>query len=118
MATPRIIKKYPNRRLYDTESSRYITLEDLTAAIKGGAEAKVIDAKSGADLTQECRIAEREHTALDTSTHTEAGDRLEFLRARQREVASPVAARERADRSGRQRRARRVPPISITTLPS
>lgn len=48
-----LVKKYGNRRLYDTESSRYITLEDLTAAIKGGAEAKVIDAKSGADLTQE-----------------------------------------------------------------
>lgn len=48
-----LVKKYGNRRLYDTESSRYITLEDLTASIKGGAEAKVIDAKTGADLTQE-----------------------------------------------------------------
>lgn len=47
-----LIKKYGNRRLYDTESSRYITLEDLTAAIRDGAEAKVIDAKTGADLTQ------------------------------------------------------------------
>lgn len=47
-----LIKKYGNRRLYDTESSRYITLGDLTEAIRGGAEAKVVDAKSGADLTQ------------------------------------------------------------------
>jgi polyhydroxyalkanoate synthesis repressor PhaR len=47
-----LIKKYGNRRLYDTESSRYITLDDLTEAIRGGAEARVIDAKSGADLTQ------------------------------------------------------------------
>lgn len=47
-----LIKKYGNRRLYDTESSRYITLEDLTEAIRGGAEARVIDAKTGADLTQ------------------------------------------------------------------
>jgi polyhydroxyalkanoate synthesis repressor PhaR len=47
-----LIKKYGNRRLYDTESSRYITLDDLTEAIRGGAEARVIDAKSGTDLTQ------------------------------------------------------------------
>ncbi len=47
-----LIKKYGNRRLYDTESSRYITLEDLTAAIRDGADARVIDAKTGADLTQ------------------------------------------------------------------
>ncbi len=47
-----LVKKYGNRRLYDTESSRYITLEDLTVAIRDGAEAKVVDAKTGADLTQ------------------------------------------------------------------
>ncbi len=47
-----LIKKYGNRRLYDTEASRYITLDDLTAAIRDGAEARVIDAKTGADLTQ------------------------------------------------------------------
>ena len=47
-----LVKKYGNRRLYDTEASRYITLEDLTASIRGGAEAKVVDAKTGADLTQ------------------------------------------------------------------
>lgn len=47
-----LIKKYGNRRLYDTESSRYITLEDLTEAITRGAECRVIDAKTGADLTQ------------------------------------------------------------------
>lgn len=47
-----LVKKYGNRRLYDTESSRYITLEDLTQAIRKGADVRVIDAKSGADLTQ------------------------------------------------------------------
>lgn len=47
-----LVKKYGNRRLYDTESSRYITLEDLTQRIREGAEVKVIDAKTGADLTQ------------------------------------------------------------------
>ncbi len=46
-----LIKKYGNRRLYDTESSRYITLEELTGKIRDGADVRVIDAKSGADLT-------------------------------------------------------------------
>lgn len=47
-----LVKKYGNRRLYDTESSRYITLEDLTASIRKGADVRVVDAKTGADLTQ------------------------------------------------------------------
>jgi polyhydroxyalkanoate synthesis repressor PhaR len=46
------IKKYGNRRLYDTEESRYITLEELAAKVQRGAEVQVLDAKSGADLTQ------------------------------------------------------------------
>jgi polyhydroxyalkanoate synthesis repressor PhaR len=46
------IKKYSNRRLYDTEQSRYITLEELAERIRGGSDVTVIDAKSGADLTQ------------------------------------------------------------------
>ena len=49
---PVIIKKYGNRRLYDTGSSRYITLEDLAEQIRGGQEVRVIDAASGDDLTQ------------------------------------------------------------------
>lgn len=47
-----VIKKYSNRRLYDTAESRYITLEELAAKIKAGAEIQVQDAKTGQDLTQ------------------------------------------------------------------
>jgi polyhydroxyalkanoate synthesis repressor PhaR len=47
-----LIKKYGNRRLYDTGESRYITLEELADKIRGGEDARVVDAKSGADLTQ------------------------------------------------------------------
>lgn len=47
-----VIKKYPNRRLYDTAASRYITLEDLAELIKAGSDVLVQDATSGADLTQ------------------------------------------------------------------
>ncbi len=46
------IKKYSNRRLYDTGLSRYITLDELAAKIRGGDEVRVVDAKSGDDLTQ------------------------------------------------------------------
>jgi polyhydroxyalkanoate synthesis repressor PhaR len=47
-----LVKKYSNRRLYDTEDSRYITLEELAEKIRAGTDARVIDAKSGEDLTQ------------------------------------------------------------------
>jgi len=49
---PLVVKKYSNRRLYDTEESRYITLEELTERIRAGADARVVDAKTGEDLTQ------------------------------------------------------------------
>ena len=45
------IKKYANRRLYDTESSSYITLDRLAAMIREGREFEVLDAKSGEDIT-------------------------------------------------------------------
>ncbi|MBI3181430.1 MAG: hypothetical protein HYZ28_04750 [Myxococcales bacterium] len=47
-----IIKKYGNRRLYDTEESRYVTQDELAEKIRAGHEVRVIEAKSGADLTQ------------------------------------------------------------------
>lgn len=45
------VKKYGNRRLYDTVRSRYITLEELAAVVRGGENVQVVDAKSGEDLT-------------------------------------------------------------------
>ena len=47
-----LVKKYGNRRLYDTSSSRYITLDELTERIRQGDEVRVVDAKSNEDLTQ------------------------------------------------------------------
>jgi polyhydroxyalkanoate synthesis repressor PhaR len=47
-----IVKKYGNRRLYDTEASRYITLDELATMLQDGRDVRVIDAKSGADLTK------------------------------------------------------------------
>jgi polyhydroxyalkanoate synthesis repressor PhaR len=48
----RTIKKYPNRRLYDTEQSRYITLVDLQQLVMEGDAFQVIDANTGKDLTR------------------------------------------------------------------
>jgi polyhydroxyalkanoate synthesis repressor PhaR len=48
-----VIKKYANRRLYDTETSAYITLEDMCKRVKDGREFIVVDAKTGQDLTRQ-----------------------------------------------------------------
>ena len=47
------IKKYANRRLYDTESSTYITLDRLAAMIREGRDFEVVDAKTGEDITRQ-----------------------------------------------------------------
>ncbi len=46
------VKKYGNRRLYDTEGSRYVTLEEIAERVRLGEDLRVIDAKTGLDLTQ------------------------------------------------------------------
>jgi len=47
-----VIKKYGNRRLYDTTGSRYVNLDDLAAHVRAGREVRVVDAKTGQDLTR------------------------------------------------------------------
>ena len=47
-----LIKKYPNRRLYNTSSKAYVNLNDLAALIRQGEEIQVVDAKTGEDLTR------------------------------------------------------------------
>src|SRR3546814_11253347 len=48
----RLIKKYPNRRLYDTQTSAYITLSDVKQLVLDTEAFQVVDAKSGEDLTR------------------------------------------------------------------
>jgi len=50
---PIIIKKYANRRLYNTQSSSYITLDDLSRMTREGIDFQVLDAKTGADITHQ-----------------------------------------------------------------
>src|SRR3990167_7179245 len=52
MYETRIIKKYQNRRLYDTATSMYIVLEDIKEIIVGGEIVKVVDVKTGEDVTR------------------------------------------------------------------
>ena len=47
-----VVKKYANRRLYNTESSSYVTLEDLAGMVRGSRDFVVFDAKSGEDITR------------------------------------------------------------------
>ena len=46
-----VIKRYSNRKLYDTQESRYVTLEEIEEMIRGGREVSVVDASTGEDLT-------------------------------------------------------------------
>ena len=48
---PIVIKKYSNRKLYDSSRSRYITLEEIAGLIRGGKQVKVVDSASQEDLT-------------------------------------------------------------------
>ena len=52
MKAARVIKKYPNRRLYDTMDSRYITLNDIRQLVVDGERFEVIDKKSGEQITR------------------------------------------------------------------
>src|ERR1039457_7693350 len=64
MQQERVIRKYTNRRLYDTAGSRHVTLEDLRQLIVAGEKIKVIDDKSVQDLTRPVLlqiISEQEH---------------------------------------------------------
>ena len=64
MSEPRVIKKYPNRRLYDTVESRYITLSDIRRLVLEKVDFVVIDKKTQEDITRSILlqvIAEQEH---------------------------------------------------------
>ena len=54
--SPLLIKRYPNRRLYDTGRSSYITLDELAETLSQGTKVQVIDSKTGEDLTQRIMV--------------------------------------------------------------
>jgi len=83
-----VIKKYGNRRLYDTSTSQYINLEEIASRIRRGKEVQVVDARTGQDLTRVTLTQIIVEDAKDGPT----GLPLELLR--QLIVASDHAGRE------------------------
>lgn len=53
LSEPLLIKRYASRRLYNTETSDYVTLEDIAVFIRSGREVQIVDLKSGDDLTRQ-----------------------------------------------------------------
>ncbi len=86
--SPVLIKKYGNRRLYDTAASRYINLDEIASMVREGKQVQVVDAKSGEDLTRVTLTQIITEDARDKPT----GLPLELLR--QLIVASDQARQE------------------------
>lgn len=76
-AKPLLIKRYASRRLYNTETSDYVTLEDIAGFIRSGREVQIVDLKTGDDLTRQYLlqiVAEHESkgdTVLPTNVLTD-----------------------------------------------
>jgi polyhydroxyalkanoate synthesis repressor PhaR len=92
-----LIKRYPNRKLYDTQAKQYITLEGIARLIRQGLDVQVIDHASGNDLTAVILtqvIAEREKRHTGTLPHTLLADLILASRERlldiQRNLAAPM----------------------------
>ena len=73
---PIIIKKYANRRLYNTQSSSYITLDDLSRMTREGLDFQVLDAKTGTDITHQILT----QIIMEEETHGEQMLPISFLR--------------------------------------
>jgi polyhydroxyalkanoate synthesis repressor PhaR len=71
-----IIKKYPNRRLYDMSASRYINLEDIAGFVRDGKDVQVVDAQTGEDLTRVTLT----QVIMDDAKQQPTGLPLELLR--------------------------------------
>jgi polyhydroxyalkanoate synthesis repressor PhaR len=105
-----IIKRYPNRKLYNTEQKQYITLDGITELIRAGTEIKVIDNASGEDLTaltltqiileEEKRQSGLLSNSILTGLIRASGDRLSSL---QQSLSSSFSAWRQIDDEIRQR---------------
>jgi polyhydroxyalkanoate synthesis repressor PhaR len=99
-----VIKRYPNRKLYDTEAKQYVTLEAIAALIRQGEEIQVIDHTTGEDLTavtlsqiifeQEKKLSGFLPQAVLTGLIQAGGDTLSTLR---RALASPLDLARQVD---------------------
>ena len=76
MPSPIVIKKYENRRLYDTRNSRYVNLDGVAEMVRSGEDIQVVDSKTGEDVTRHVLT----QIIVDGSKDPERGPPLEFLR--------------------------------------
>ena len=83
-----VIKKYENRRLYDTGNSRYVNLDDVARLVREGVDVQVVDARSGEDLTRVVLT----QIIMEDAKGRESGPPLDLLR--QLIVASDRATHE------------------------
>lgn len=68
---PKIVKRYQNRKLYDTEESCYVTLRDLASFVTAGRDVQVIDNRTKADITGQTFMQAMVETETDLSGQTE-----------------------------------------------
>ena len=92
---PITIKKYANRRLYNTGTSTYVTLEDLAAMVKGGEDFIVHDAKTGEDITRQV-LAQIIFEQENKEGQSMSADRLPapahpFLRRQHADAGAPLS---------------------------
>jgi polyhydroxyalkanoate synthesis repressor PhaR len=102
-AEPKVIKRYTNRKLYDTVESRYVTLDEIAEMVKAGGEVKVIDNRTKDDLTAVTLaqiIFEEEKKSARTSMKTLLG-----LIRQGSEVAQQMVGGDLRDRVGAVRQA-------------
>jgi len=88
---PIIIKKYANRRLYDTHESKYITLEELKKLIVGGQAVQIVDAKSKKDISREVLlqlVAEQETVGTPILNQTILTSMIQFYGHPMQKLAS------------------------------
>lgn len=92
MNEPRLIKKYPNRRLYDTELSRYITIEDVRALIASRTRPRIIEQRSGADITRSVLLQVVAELELGESSRLSETFLTELIRSYDLAPAATTAA--------------------------
>ncbi len=105
--TTRVIKRYTNRKLYDTADSRYVTLEEIAAMVKAGEEVQIVDNRNGEDLTEVTLAQILFEEQKKNKTRMPLGMLRDLIRTSgetitdflQRKVAQPVQTlREEAER--------------------
>jgi polyhydroxyalkanoate synthesis repressor PhaR len=110
MGEPRVIKRYSNRKLYDTQSSRYVTLEQIADLIREGEDVRIVDNNSKEDLTSitlaqiifEEEKKQKSFLPLGAMRNIiqSGGERLEELVSQAQKKVSTVFARKGGEHEG------------------